>query len=70
MGFDFVNTRLTGETGPVTVQSGSTTYPVLNANITVGTVNTLGVATTGSLIVRNGMIVGFVGNFTSSNQSF
>jgi hypothetical protein len=70
MGFDFVNTRIYGETGPVTISSGSVAYPVLNANVTVGTVTTLGVATTGSLIVRNGLIIGLVGAFTSSNQPF
>ena len=70
MGFDFVNTRIVGGTGPVSVSSGSVAYTALNANLTIATVNTLGQATSGTLLVRNGLIINTVGNFTSSAQSY
>ena len=69
MGFDFVNIRTTGGTGPVSVSSGSVTYPALNANIQLTTLSPLAVSGSGSLIVRNGLIVGVV-NLTSSAQSY
>ena len=68
MGFDFVNTRLVGATGPFTITSASVAYPVLNANVTIATVTTLGEASTGSLIIRNGLVQSIIGNFTSSNR--
>ena len=72
MGFDFVNTRLYGATGPFTITSGSTTYSVMNANI--GNLLQLtplnaSASLSGTLFVRNGLIMS-ASNLTASNQSF
>ena len=76
MGFDFVNTRMTGITGPDSVSSGSQSdsvlYQAINANIgnllqLTPTAATASVS--GTLIVRNGLIIDVL-NLTSSNQSF
>jgi hypothetical protein len=72
MGFDFVNSRMSGVTGPVTITSGSVAYPALNADLTASTpqINANGIAiTTGYLIVRNGLIINAIG-ISSSTQPF
>jgi len=72
MGFDFVNTRLYGATGPVSISSGSVTYQALNANVgPLASMTVLNVTSSisGTLIVRNGFVIG-VTNLTSSNQPF
>ena len=69
MGFDFVNTRITGATGPVTVSSGSISYQTLNSNINLATCSPLGISGSGSIIVRNGLIVGVV-TISSSTQPY
>ena len=72
MGFDFVNTRLYGATGPFTVTSASVVYPVLNANVgNLLQLTPLGATASlsGTLVVRHGFIIG-VANLTSSIQPF
>ena len=72
MGFDFVNIRTTDGTGPVSVSSGSVTYQALNANIKTCSEPqqaAISARQSGSLIVRNGLIVGVV-NLSSSAQSY
>ena len=71
MGFDFVNTRMSGVTGPVTITSGSVVYAGLNANLTnIATLLTSTVTGSGSLIVRNGFIIAAGTTLTSSARPF
>jgi hypothetical protein len=67
MGFDFVNTRISGVTGPVTVISGSVSYTGLNANLILGGMSS-SLSGSGSITVRNGLIIAT--SFTSSTQPF
>jgi hypothetical protein len=70
MGFDFVNTRMYGATGPFTITSGSVTYQAVNANISnILNLSPLAASGSASLVVRNGMIIQQT-TVSSSTQPF